>query len=149
MAANLGEAPYYTDATGRRLPAIGTFAVGADGVAPAGPANGAPVNDSTLGPYRFGAASSSLAAGASTPGVYFPRGGNYRWQVLATGFGGGTLSMEGLGPDGATWLPFSPVAALTANGGMNVGIPEGLTVRLTNTGGTGITGLNATAAIVR
>lgn len=107
------------------------------------------VNDSTLGPYRFGTAGSALSAGGSTAGVLFPHGGDYRWQVLATSFGGGTLSMEALGPDNATWLPFSPVASLTANGGVNVGIPEGTTVRLTNTGGTGITDLNATAGLLR
>jgi len=92
----------------------------------------------------------SMATGASLPanGVLIPKGGNYRWQVIAGSFGGGTLSLQALAPDGTTWIPFDPVASLTANGGLNVGIPDGSTVRMNMAGGTGATNLYATLARV-
>lgn len=92
------------------------------------------------------ASNQALAAGASTEAQTFALGGDYRWTVIASTFGGGTASLESLGPDNETWLPFNPVAELTANGSENVGIPDGGIVRMTLTGGTGATGVYATLA---
>lgn len=83
------------------------------------------------------ASNATITAGQSLPanGVLMARGGDYRWQVIASNFNGATLSLEALAPDGTTWIPFDPVATLTANGGKNVGIPNGSTIRMTATGG--------------
>lgn len=50
------------------------------------------------------------------------QGGLYCLAVIAT-WGGGSVQLEGLGPDGSTQITYS--AALTANGGVMVYLPPG------------------------
>jgi len=109
-------------------------------------ANPLPTTGSGSSPIVL-ASNAAMAAGSFQPtaaGTLVARGGDYRWQVIATSFGGGTLSLQALAPDNTTWIAFDPVASLTANGGVNVGIPDGATVRMAMTGGTGGTGVYAT-----
>jgi hypothetical protein len=63
-------------------------------------------------------------------------GGDYVWSVQGT-FGGASVQLQSLGPDGATYQNIG--AAKTApdtNGGTGVGLGSNATVRATVTGGT-------------
>jgi hypothetical protein len=59
----------------------------------------------------------------SATSAAFPlQGGTYQVAVVAT-FGGGSVGLQMLGPDGSTWLAVH--AALTAAGAAVVDIPQG------------------------
>ncbi len=80
--------------------------------------------------------SNASAAGAAVP-VGF--GGEYLFDVAGT-FGGATVGIQVLGPDGATWIALrdsAGVVALTAAGAVVVSIPAGR-YRATITGGSGV-----------
>lgn len=65
-------------------------------------------------------------------------GGDYVFAVAGT-FGAGTVGLEMLGPDGATWIAIRDLdgaVALTAAGATYVSIPAG-SYRATITGATG------------
>lgn len=55
-------------------------------------------------------------------GTGFIEGGLYCLAVVAT-FGGGSVQLEGLGPDGSTQITYS--ASITANGGYELYLPPG------------------------
>lgn len=76
------------------------------------------------------------ATGAATPVAF---GGLFCFSVAGT-FGGATVGLQLLGPDGATWLPVEDDAgaiALTTARALAVNLPRG-TVRATITGGSGV-----------
>lgn len=63
------------------------------------------------------------AAGTST--TFELKGGKYALDVAATG-SGGTVILNGLGPDGVTFIPKVPLnAAITASGSMTYDLPPG------------------------
>jgi len=66
-------------------------------------------------------------ADATGPDVLLQIPGDYCFAVAGT-FGGATIGLEMLGPDGATHIPIedaSGAIALTAAGAMIVSLPEG------------------------
>lgn len=70
-----------------------------------------------------------ISAEQATEGV---RGGSYIWAATATAWGGATVTLQALGPDGTTWLS---VDSLTANGAKGVVVGEGATLQLAISGG--------------
>jgi len=60
--------------------------------------------------------------GAGTYPFTLKIGGLYQFAVVAT-FGGGSVKIENLGPDGSTWLSVS--SAIVANGGETDNLPPG------------------------
>lgn len=66
-------------------------------------------------------------AAATSAGMYWP-GGRGMFSAVAT-FGGGSVTLNYLGPDGTTWLvaqqPDATDAALTAAGGVLFELPPG------------------------
>lgn len=52
------------------------------------------------------------------------RGGKYGVATLAT-FGGGSVKLQALGPDGSTYLSLSSASDFTAAGGAVVDLPPG------------------------
>lgn len=87
--------------------------------------------------------SAASATGAGGAGL---DGGRYVWAAAGT-FGGATLQLQNLGPDGATWLDVTG-AALTAAGQQAVDVGAGESLRVKVTGGAP-SGLYATLAKVR
>lgn len=82
----------------------------------------------------------SLLSGASATGasVAVGFGGDYVLAVAGT-FGGGTVGLQMLGPDGSSWIAIADASgaiALTAAGATVVSIPAG-SYRATITGATG------------
>ena len=80
--------------------------------------------------------SASSATGASTPIAF---GGDYCFAAAGT-FGGTTVGLDMLGPDGATWIAVRDSAgaiALTAAGAVIVSLPAG-SYRASITGGAGV-----------
>lgn len=61
-------------------------------------------------------------ASATGAGVYDWPGGLGHFQVKGT-FGGGTVALETLHPDGTTWLPLGDDASLDAAGAFNFELP--------------------------
>lgn len=59
---------------------------------------------------------------SATTDAFFLTGGKYGIAVLAT-FGGGNVVLQGLGPDGSTYVPMH--TAITAAGVATVDIPPG------------------------
>lgn len=59
------------------------------------------------------------------------RGGRYLWAAVGT-FGGAALTLQGLGPDGATW---QNVTTLAAAGQVSVFVGEGEQLRVSVSGG--------------
>lgn len=62
-------------------------------------------------------------------------GGKYRLRAVAT-FGGGSVALQTLGPDGTTWIPVAN-ASLTAAGDVEVNLPKGQ-YRVLNTTATAV-----------
>lgn len=60
---------------------------------------------------------------ATGGGVSLPAG-RYSFALVGT-FGGATVTLQMLGPDGVTWLPVGSATALTAAGRELVEIPSG------------------------
>lgn len=60
-------------------------------------------------------------------------GGTFSWAVSGT-FGGATVKLQLLGPDGTTYIDI-PSASMTAAGVMSVDIAGGATVKAVITGG--------------
>lgn len=59
---------------------------------------------------------------SATTAPFVLKGGQYQYTVVAT-WGGGSVTLEQLGPDGSTYL--TAATALTANGGGTVDLPPG------------------------
>lgn len=59
--------------------------------------------------------------GSGTPQRF--QGGKAQHAVVASSFDGGTVTLEGLGPDGSTYVEIA--TGLTANGVQTVDIPPG------------------------
>ena len=74
-----------------------------------------------------------LLSNAATTGaaVSATAGGSYIWTAAGT-FGGATVKLQALGPDGQTWLD---VAALSAPGSTGVVVGEDASVRVAVSGG--------------
>lgn len=70
-----------------------------------------------------------LLSNASATGNAFTvqHGGKYRYTASAT-WGGGTVKLQILGPDGTTYIDI-PSASLTANGSLVVELPCGATIK--------------------
>jgi len=112
----------YVDANGHAQLSQGMQIVGADGV----PSTALGSKQETLTLI-----SNNVAAAAQS--AY---GGDYVFSVQGT-FGGASVQLQALGPDGATYMNIG--AAKTApdtTGGTGVGIGSNATVRATITGGT-------------
>lgn len=84
-------------------------------------------------PMRFVAGPYALLsnASASGPAVGPVVGASYEWCSSGT-FGGATLALQALGPDGATFLP---IATQTAAGCTGVVLGQNAQVKVTVTGG--------------
>ncbi len=65
----------------------------------------------------------SFANISSATGQFYLDGGTYGAVYLAGTWGGGTVTLQILGPDGTTWV--SVTAAWTANGTALVELPPG------------------------
>ncbi|BBF92843.1 hypothetical protein [Blastochloris tepida] len=79
------------------------------------------------------------AASATSSGVPCQRSGRYCFSVAGT-FGGATVGLQMLGPDGATWISVeddSGAIAITSARARLVYLPAG-TFRATITGGDGV-----------
>ena len=79
------------------------------------------------------------AASATGPSTNIAIGGDYCFDVAGT-FGGATVGLEMLGPDGSTWIAVRDSAgalAFTSAGAAIVTIPSG-NYRATITGGSGV-----------
>ena len=70
-----------------------------------------------------------ITNGSATGNSVWWRGGKGRFSVAGTLTGGGSISLEYLGPDATTWITAtdntSSVITLTANGGVNFELPAG------------------------
>jgi hypothetical protein len=90
----------------------------------------------------------SLLSNASATGAASAAldGGRYLWAAAGT-FGGATLQLQSLGPDGTTWLD-APGAALTSAGQWAVDVGAGESLRVKVTGGSP-SGLYAVLSKVR
>lgn len=78
------------------------------------------------------ASNASIASGAGGDAITGVKAGSYIWSLTGT-FGGATISLEALGPDGVTYVSVTG-ASLTANGEKGVVIGENATLRLKSTG---------------
>jgi hypothetical protein len=65
-----------------------------------------------------------LINGSATGNAVIWPGGRGLFTVAGT-FGGATVSLQYLGPDGTTWLTAGTYTTLTANGGGIFDLPEG------------------------
>lgn len=61
---------------------------------------------------------------AATTAAFTWRGGKGTFLAVAT-FGGGTVKLQTLGPDGTTWIDAGTDTTLTAAGGGNFELPAG------------------------
>ncbi|MCX7586531.1 hypothetical protein [Phenylobacterium sp. 58.2.17] len=94
-------------------------------------------------PGRLGARFTLLSnASASSPAVHNVPGGTYIWSVQGT-LNGATLSLQELGPDGASWIELE---TMTAPGRKGVVVGDRKSVRVLVTGGAGPVGLNSDIA---
>lgn len=86
-------------------------------------------------PVQFDLPSYQLLENAAATGA--PVGpivqGSYIWAVAGT-FGGATVKLQTLGPDGATYVDVAG-ASMTANGAMEVRIGGGAMIKVVVTGG--------------
>jgi hypothetical protein len=78
--------------------------------------------------------------------IVMPAGGTYSFAVVGT-FGGATVNLQILGPDGVTYIDIAG-ASFTANGVMSVDLPAGATVKAKITGGAP-SGIYATLSLIR
>ena len=76
----------------------------------------------------------TLVADGSTAPLDWP-GGDGAYYAIGT-FGGGTLTLQTLAPDGTTYVSLGTAVALTANGVAGFSAPAGL-LRATLTGSAG------------
>ncbi len=84
---------------------------------------------------------------ANTVGAAFTwPGGAGLLACVATAWGGGAITFQFLGPDGATWLNYTGIS-LTANGYATFSLPQG-SIRATLAGATSASGVYATASMV-
>jgi hypothetical protein len=79
-----------------------------------------------------------LASNASATGkaVNWP-GGPGTFTAVAT-WGGGTVKLQLLGPDGSSWIDAGTDTTLTANGGGNFELPPGQSIRVSIATATGV-----------
>jgi hypothetical protein len=68
-----------------------------------------------------GASYSGLSASTA---AFYLKGGYYMVAAVAT-WGGGNVELQGLGPDGSTWLSAPTALKLTANGMIGGYLPPG------------------------
>lgn len=61
---------------------------------------------------------------SATPANFSLLGGRYQLAAVAT-FGGGSVTLNQIGPDGSTLIPCSTGTTLIANGGGIVDLPPG------------------------
>jgi hypothetical protein len=61
---------------------------------------------------------------AANTAAFALRGGKYAVMALAT-FGGGSVKLQALGPDGSTYLSLATTSDFTAAGGATVDLPPG------------------------
>lgn len=89
----------------------------------------------------------SAVSGDVTGSPLMWNGGIAAFEVLGT-LGGATVSLQTIGPDGQTWQAYSAATTVTAAGVVEpVYLPAG-PVRAVVTGGTGISGLNASLTAI-
>ena len=89
-----------------------------------------PANDPSAG-GNISLISNGSASGSVYPGIY---GGSYVFAVQGT-FGGATVALVALGPDGSTYMTLASKTVADTTGGTGVGLPQGATVQGTITGG--------------
>lgn len=82
----------------------------------------------------------NVSANAESQTVRMPYGGFYVSSVAATSFGGGTVKVQTLGPDGVTW---TDLISQTGNGQSTFRAPAGATIKQTLTGATSPVGVYA------
>lgn len=84
--------------------------------------------------------------GANTTGSGVPTVAPQTIQAVvacwATGFGGGTVTVQFSPDGGTTWLGFPTAITFTANGSANITLPAGVQVRASLAGATGPSGVN-------
>jgi hypothetical protein len=68
--------------------------------------------------------SKSFSNIAATTAAFVLKGGKYLVEALAT-FGGGSVKLQALGPDGSTWLSVSSATDFSAAGAATVDLPQG------------------------
>lgn len=77
----------------------------------------------------------AVAALGSSAAFNVQNGGDFMYAVAGT-FGGATVTLETLGPDGSTWISLGTAAAMTTAGLCVVSLPPGR-YRATAAGGAG------------
>lgn len=75
-----------------------------------------------------GQAAALLTNAAATSAAYVWKGGEGTFMAKAT-WGGGTVKLQFLGPDGTTWIDAGSNTTLTADGGGNFSLPAGTNIR--------------------
>lgn len=85
----------------------------------------------SIGGDSYSLLSNAAVTGTAVTGVV---GGSYIWSVAGT-FGGATVKLQALGPDGSTYLDV-PSASMTAVGQLGVAIGANATLKVVVTGGT-------------
>lgn len=83
-----------------------------------------------IGGDTYSLLSNASATGTAVTGVV---GGSYIWSVAGT-FGGATVKLQALGPDGSTYLDV-PSASLTSAGQLGVAVGANATLKVVVTGG--------------
>lgn len=63
-----------------------------------------------------------LSNASATGGEFIWQGGRGHFAAVAT-WGGGTVKLQYLGPNGTTWIDAGPDTTLTADGGGNFELP--------------------------
>lgn len=86
-----------------------------------------------------------INASATGSAIFWP-GGTGTFSVAGT-FGGATVTLQFLGPDGSTWIAAGSDTTLTAAGGGNFTLASG-NIRVSVSGGSP-SGLYATAKVVQ
>jgi hypothetical protein len=66
--------------------------------------------------------------GSATSAAYTWKGGEGTFMTKAT-WGGGTVKLQVLGPDGTTYIDVGSDTTLTADGGGNFSLPAGALIR--------------------
>ena len=61
---------------------------------------------------------------SATPAAFALKGGLYELAAVAT-WGGGSVDLQSLGPDGSTWMDTDPAMTLTADGRVQAHLPAG------------------------
>jgi hypothetical protein len=71
-----------------------------------------------------------LASNASATGAAVAWPGGSGTFIASATFGGGTVKLQFLGPDGSTWIDCGTDTTLTAAGGGNFELPPGQQIRV-------------------